>query len=203
MPMPGVKEEPAPRRRRWSFRAPSGLIGLAALAGLAAALVFLLRPAGPGDSARAAPAVGHPAPVFALPTMGGGTADLRRFLGRPLLLQFWAVDCTSCAAERADLLRASRPFQASGGLVLGVDAYLEPPDLVRGYVRTHPEPYDLIWLDPDGAVVFGRYRIVGVPTSFFIDRQGTIRTLHVGQMTQGQISRALHGIEAPGGEHTS
>ena len=170
-------------------------LGLLALGGL----VGLLRPAAPDRSAAPAPLVGHPAPGFSLPTLRGTVAgpsvELRRYRGTPLLLQFWAVDCPSCVAERPALLRAGRAFNARGGRVIGVDAYIEPPSLVGPYVRLHAEPYDPILLDPNGAVIY-RYRVAYVPSSYFIGADGVIRAVVVGQMSEATLGREFRRIEA-------
>lgn len=168
------------------------LLALGALAGL-------LRPAAPDSSAVPAPLVGHTAPDFSLPTLRGTAAgpsvELRRYRGTPLLLQFWAVDCPSCVAERPALLRAGRAFNARGGRVIGVDAYIEPPGLVGPYVRLHPEPYDPILLDPNGDVIY-RYRVTYVPSSYFIGADGVIRAVVVGQMSEAAFDREFRRIEA-------
>jgi peroxiredoxin len=45
-------------------------------------------------------------------------------------------------------------------------------------------------LDP-GAAVQRLYRVVGYPTTFFIDSEGIIRIQHVGLMSSGQIDDYL------------
>lgn len=180
--MPGVI------RRRWLLLSAAALLVLS--------LVLLLSPARQAATGYAAPVVGHPAPDFTLPTLSGGRAALHQFAGHPVLLQFWAVHCESCAAERDALLKASRQFTARGGVVLGVDAYLEPAAEVRAYSLLHTLPYQTIWLDPDGTVVLGRYQLLGVPTSFFLTMGGVIRLIHQGQMSQSAFAHALSAISA-------
>src|SRR4051794_15621614 len=56
-------------------------------------LGLVLKPAGSSQLAAAGPVVGSPPADFTLPDLSGQPISLHRFLGRPLLLQFWAVDC--------------------------------------------------------------------------------------------------------------
>ncbi len=147
-------------------------------------IIFLLiRPASPSEQQSAGPVVGQAVPSFSLPALDGRQSGPGQFRGQPLFLQFWAVNCTSCAHERLGLLQASAPFLHQGGIALGVDAYLETPGMVRAYLKSHREPYTTILLDPNGAVVFGKFHVIGVPTSLFIDRQGIIRKVVIGEMT--------------------
>jgi peroxiredoxin len=164
---------------------------------LAAAFVGLvLKPAGPAQQAAAGPVVGRPPADFTLPDLSGRTTALRRFLGRPLLLQFWAVDCPSCADERPALLRAAAPFLAKGGLAIGVDSYMESAAMVRGYLTNHPEPYTDILIDSNGRVVYGKFHVIGVPTSLFIDRRGIVRKIVTGEMTESDLRAAFDQISA-------
>ncbi|MGH2346840.1 MAG: TlpA family protein disulfide reductase, partial [Chloroflexota bacterium] len=129
-----------------------------------AILFFLLKPADSAQRATAGPVVGGPVADFSLPALSGRQTALHEFLGHPMLLQFWAVDCPSCAAERPALLRAAAPFVAKGGLAIGVDAYMENADMVRAYLTDHREPYTTILIDAAGSVVYGKFHIGGVPT---------------------------------------
>ncbi|HVC80798.1 MAG TPA: TlpA disulfide reductase family protein [Chloroflexota bacterium] len=157
-------------------------------------LFLLMRPASPTEQQAAGPVVGQVVPGFTLPTLAGTRAGPSQFRGHPLFLQFWAVNCTSCAHERLGLLKASAPFVRQGGIALGVDAYLETPGMVRAYLKSRREPYTTILLDPNGAVVFGKYHVIGVPTSLFIDRQGIVRRVVIGEMSERSFQDAFRQL---------
>lgn len=162
----------------------------------AAIVFFLLKPADPAQRATAGPAVGRPVADFSLPALSGRQTALHEFLGHPMLLQFWAVDCPSCAAERPALLRAAAPFTAKGGVAIGVDAYMESSDMVRDYLTDHREPYTTILIDANGEVVYRKFHIGGIPTSLFIDRHGIVRQIAVGEMTEQDLRAAFAKISA-------
>ncbi len=46
-----------------------------------------------------APKIGHLAPDFTLPTLGGGTVTLSELRGKWVLLNFWAIWCPPCRME--------------------------------------------------------------------------------------------------------
>jgi thiol-disulfide isomerase/thioredoxin len=178
-----------------SYRAGRLLVAAVCIV-IGAVAVLVLRPASADRSSSFAPEVGHRAPLFSLPTLAGQPGHLRDYLGHPLLLQFWAVNCPSCTRERPALTLASRSFRAKGGVVLGVDAFLEPPSLVGPYVRRNAEPYSTILLDPDGRVVLGAYHIRDVPTSVFIRRDGTINSISIGPLDAVHFEAEFHALGA-------
>ncbi len=51
-----------------------------------------------------------------------------------------------------------------------------------------------ILLDKDGAVAERSYQIIGLPTSIFINRDGTIERIQVGKMTGKQIDQYVGEI---------
>jgi peroxiredoxin len=171
-------------------------MAVAVLLLIGAFLIFVLKPAGGAQLAAAGPVVGRPVADFTLPDLSGRPTSLHRFLGHPLLLQFWAVDCPSCANERPALLRAAAPFLAKGGVAVGVDSYMESAAMVRAYLTGHQEPYTGILIDSNGRVVYGQYHVIGVPTSLFIDRKGIIRKIVTGEMSESALRAAFDQISA-------
>jgi peroxiredoxin len=72
--------------------------------------------------------------------------------------------------------------------VLGVD-FDEPEADVRSFRDELGLTFPLL-LDP-GAKVQELYRVVGYPTTVFVDEQGYVRVVHVGIMSPEQIDRYL------------
>jgi thiol-disulfide isomerase/thioredoxin len=95
-----------PRRRRL-------LLGAGAVAASAGAClgVWLGRDDGPAK---------HPVFGRRFPTPAGGDLDMATFLGRPLLLNFWATWCPPCVREMPLLDRFHRAHAAQGWRVVGL-----------------------------------------------------------------------------------
>jgi peroxiredoxin len=132
------------------------------------------------------PAVGDRAPDFTLPDLGGKQVSLRQFIGQPVLLHFWAVDCTTCQAEQSDYLKAIHQLGAKAPKILAVDAWGESSEYVAPYVARNHIPGSVL-IDPPHSVFDGLYQGQGTPTTVYINRQGVIRQLVIGQETYGQI----------------
>ena len=172
-------QSPSPRARTrpWGLLV-SGALGLAVVALLGVALVFT-RSGPPAvqascavGGARTGVFTGQCAPNFTLADAQGRPVSLAQFRGRPILLHFWAVACTTCAAEYPDFARAVRAAVPRGLTVLAVDAWGEPPSLVQQWQARHHLPATLLIDQPQEIV--REYRVQGTPTTFFIDRTGRI-----------------------------
>jgi len=139
--------------------------------------------------------LGAPAPDFSLATLEGPTVSLSDFVGRPVWINVWASWCKPCRAEMPDIDAVWREVQAADaqagrtdGLVLLMVSLGEDPAAVRRYVET--TRYQLpVLVDPTFAFT-QRYRVNGLPTHYFIGRDGAIRDLAIGGLKpKGMRSR--------------
>lgn len=134
----------------------------------------------------AEPAVDHPAPDFTLTTLTGDSFTLSELQGTPVVLNFWATWCGPCQRELPALQSAAERY-AGKIIIVGVDQG-EAADVVQPYADelglTFPVPLDVDFAVGD------RYDIRGLPTTFFIDRDGMIRSVWAGEMNS--ITLAEH-----------
>ncbi len=126
-----------------------------------------------------APREGFFAPDFTLDTLQGDTIRLSDLRGRIVIVNFWATWCPPCRAETPALQSSYEQYKDAGVLVLGVnltdqDSLKDVGAFVKEFGLTYP-----ILLDRDGSVGL-RYRLQGLPSTFFINGQGVIRTLVIG-----------------------
>ncbi len=93
----------------------------------------------PGEQATTAlppaPAVGHPAPDFTLPALGGGDLALADLAGQPVVLNFWASWCGPCRAEMPELQRLHDRLGAAGVAVVGVNQG-ETPETAAAFLQS-------------------------------------------------------------------
>jgi len=136
------------------------------------------------------PAVGHPAPDFTLTTVDGATFTLSDLAGTPVVLNFWATWCGPCRAEMPELQAAAERYEP-GIRIIGVDQGESV-----GVVQDFLDELGVTFTVPmDGAMEVGdRYRIVGMPTTFFIDEKGIIRQIWAGEMNGIILAEGIAGI---------
>ncbi len=135
--------------------------------------------------------IGSPAPDFELTDLDGKSHSLSQHRGEVVLLNFWATWCEPCRVEMPAIDKRFQALHDKGFVVLGVD-FDEPAAEVRAFRDEVKVTFPLL-LDPGGKVQ-ALYRILGYPTSFFIDRQGVVRIMHIGIMDDSQIDQYLRQV---------
>ena len=130
---------------------------------------------------------------FTLPSLDGGDISLSDYRGSVVLVNFWATWCPPCRAEIPDIEAAYRERSADGFVVLGVNGQ-EPRETVEPFVKAQGMTYPIL-LDEQGTVA-SEYRVIGMPMSLLVDREGVIQTRHVGFLSADHLDRLLAGIDS-------
>lgn len=126
------------------------------------------------------PLIGKPAPGFALPRLDDPAITVQRdaLLGKAWVLNVWASWCGPCRDEHPHIVAFARTGQAP---VIGLN-YKDKRNDALAWLQQLGNPYELSLSDLDGRVGIN-FGVYGVPETFVIDKQGTIRFKHVGPIT--------------------
>jgi peroxiredoxin len=140
--------------------------------------------------------VGQPPPEFTLVSLDGNEVSLADYQGQPVLINFWASWCPPCRLEMPDLVAAYEAHKDEGFVILAIDLTFQDsiPDVetfVEEFGMTFP-----VLLDQDGIVTNERYRLLGLPMSIFVNREGMVTRLHIGAMTGEQVDEFVAEIVA-------
>ena len=111
------------------------------------------------------------APDFTLYTLSGDEVKLSDYLGKVVILDFWATWCPHCRRQLKELTQNRQAIEASGITIILVDVG-ENLQKIEGYIAANNISFD-VFLD-ENAETAKKYNIVGVPTFFFINKEGTI-----------------------------
>jgi peroxiredoxin len=168
-----------------------GLMALTLILGAAWLLASRVQSVADPKTLAPAPQAGFPAPDFTLTTLDGETVTLSALRGRPVLINFWATWCPPCRAELPAIQSAYDRYADQGLVVLAVDM-AEPPQTVAAFAEEFGLRFP-IPLDRDGQVA-AQYRVRAIPTSFFVDREGVIRSVFIGPMNGPLIDNRLAQI---------
>lgn len=168
------------------------LITLLLLVTLGGAWLWWSRPAVEGAPvvATPGPGVGRLAPDFSLPLLDGGTFTLSEMRGTPVVLNFWATWCGPCQRELPAVQRAAAHYDDQV-VFAGVDQG-ETAETVQRYVDKLGLTF-AIPMDGDGEVGY-QYNVKGLPTTFFIDGDGVIRSYWMGEMNSVTLAENIAGI---------
>jgi len=116
--------------------------------------------------------IGQPAPDFILETLDGTKESMSRFRdGQPAVIFFWATWCPHCRTQLKVLAQKRDEIKEKGIKMILVDTG-ESPQMVRTYMDAHNIPFN-VFLDQDAAVA-GNYHVAGIPTFFFLDKEGIV-----------------------------
>jgi peroxiredoxin len=137
----------------------------------------------------------HPAPDFALKDADGRMVHLTDYRGKVVLLDFWATWCGPCKIEIPWFEDFQRKSQDKGLVVLGVSMDDDGWQSVKPFLARMKVNYRVVLGNDQTAQLYGG--VDALPTTFLIDRQGKIATVHVGLANrkdfENEIEQLLQG----------
>jgi cytochrome c biogenesis protein CcmG/thiol:disulfide interchange protein DsbE len=159
------------------------LVAVAATVGVLGVVALTRAPAGDGGTAIA---VDQPAPAIAGKTLDGAPFDLGELRGHPVVVNFWGPTCIPCRTEFPLLKSKLEEHSADGLVVVGV-LMADPPDLARPFVAEQGATWPTV-IDANGAIK-SEYRVLARPQSYFIDRNGILRSIQIGEVQDADFER--------------
>ncbi len=134
------------------------------------------------------PLIGKPAPNFLLPQLHAEQSTIAPtdMHGKVWLLNVWASWCTSCRQEHQVLLDLAKRGNVP---IIGLD-YKDDRAAGLEWLREQGDPYLLSASDRDGRVGID-FGVYGVPETFLIDKNGTIRYKHIGPLTPQALDEKI------------
>ena len=125
---------------------------------------------------------GRSAPDLAITTTDGATLRLSELRGRAVILDYWATWCGPCVREIPHLQKVTDEFPQDL-VVIGISS--ESMSVLQKFARAKALRYQVGNAASSPAPYAG---ITVVPTTFFIDREGTIRKVLRGYQDYSQLN---------------
>lgn len=107
---------------------------------------------------------------FSLPGVDGSSTELRSLRGKVVLINFWASWCMPCRAELPALERLSKEFPKEVQILAITD---DKEDALKGFLEKNPVALRV--LRDQQRETFRHYNVVGLPQTFVLDAEGTLR----------------------------
>lgn len=125
------------------------------------------------------PREGFPAPDFTLPTLDGDEVTLSDLRGRVVIINLWTAWCPPCREEMPAIDQVYGQYREQGLVVLGLNStFQDDEQTAAAFVQELGLTFPIL-LDRTGAVS-RRYQLQALPTTYFVDRQGIIRSVVLG-----------------------
>ena len=137
---------------------------------------------------------GTQAPGFTARTFDGKEVSLADFRGKIVFVDFWASWCGPCRESLPLYDKLAADFGTNDFAVIAVNLDETASD-ARKFIAQHPVRYTIVQ-NPQGDIpkAFG---VSGMPSSYLIDRDGTIRQRHIGfdkkdvEMLRAEVTKLL------------
>jgi len=152
-------------------------------------------PEAPGETTEAQPTepVDYSAPDFTMLDMDGNEVTLASFLGKPIVLNFWASWCGPCKSEMPELQKFYEQYgEEIQFLLVSVD---DSVDTAKAFIAdngyTFPVFFDTTSM---GAYTYGASSI---PLTYFIDSDGNLAAYYMGAMSESILQQGVDMIYTP------
>ena len=179
---------------RYLERPGRSMLGVLAVAAFLGLVLYTLREQ--ANAAFGSGAAGEPAPEFALETLDGRPLSLAHLRGQVVLVNFWATWCPPCRYEMPGFERVYREKRRDGFVIVGLTTERGDLRRVREFLAERGVTYPVARATMQVASRFGTPR--ALPTSFLIDRAGTIRQRVEGVYDEAALRASVERLLAEG-----
>jgi peroxiredoxin len=114
------------------------------------------------------------------------TSDLK---GKVYLVNFWATSCETCMKEMPQMVDTYNRFKGRGLEFVAVAMQYDAPMYVVNYAHTRQLPFKVAMDDGTAAKQFGNVQLT--PTTFVVDKNGTILKRYVGEPQFAELDQLL------------
>ncbi|SCM96103.1 Uncharacterized protein BWINRASL_03300 [Bacillus mycoides] len=136
--------------------------------------------------------IGKSAPDFALTKLDGTNVKLSDLKGKKVILNFWATWCGPCQQEMPDM-EAFYKEHKENVEILAINYTPSEKgggeEKVRNFAKEKGITFPIL-LDKNIDVTTA-YKVITIPTSYFIDTKGVIQDKFIGPMTQKEMEKRV------------
>jgi peroxiredoxin len=125
-------------------------------------------------------AIGREAPNFIYTDLNNEMRELKDFKGKVIFLRFWADWCPYCDVEMPIIDRVYNEIRDKGFVVLAVNVK-QSAAAAKAYAKKFKLSYPIA-LDQKGEIS-KQYSVRGIPMNFLINREGVLKDLLVGDIS--------------------
>jgi len=171
---------------------PFLLLGLGLLL-IVASIFYIYRDTAPQSDLSAVPVqVNFAAPELTLTDTQNVTHSLVDYRGQVVLVNLWATWCPPCKEEMPALQAFYNKHVDEGFTIIAIDDGDPTPDVLQ-FVKDYQLSFP-VWLDPTYIATEQAFKTLNLPSSFVIDRNGTVRLMWVGGINKKMLDKYIPAI---------
>ncbi len=149
---------------------------------------------GSDPSLSSSPLIGREAPTDPIALQdGSGVMSLADLRGDIVVVNFWASWCLGCRDEHPALVRAAQEYDGFGTTFVAVN-YQDAPERAAAFLAELGESASTIYTVDDGSSTAFAWGVLGLPETFFVDRDGVVVGKVSGPVSYGLLSQTLDQI---------
>jgi len=133
------------------------------------------------------------APDFTVVDMDGNSVKLSDYIGKPVVLNFWATWCTYCIQEMPDFDAMQKKYPNVQFLMVNAtNTNGETMEKAKEHVEEAGYSFEVVF-DTKGEAIY-TYEITSFPTTFFIDARGTLMAKGSGMLSAESLEQGIELI---------
>lgn len=133
--------------------------------------------------------VGSIAPQFTLDDINGKSVSLNDYKGKVIILDFWATWCPPCREEIPDFIALQNEYGKKGLQIIGIAVDRDGIKSVKPFYENMGMNYPVLLTDGKVESRYGGIR--AIPTTFIIDKKGSIVKKYVGFQSKAVFEKEI------------
>jgi len=128
---------------------------------------------------------------FVLKDKNNTPLNLATFKGKVVLLNFWATWCGPCKEEIPSFVQMYDEYKDEGFEIVGVSID-DTAEQLQQFTHDWRMKYPVVQMQSDIEDAYGPF--YGVPTSYFIARDGTVCSKHLGPVSKAEAEPEIQAL---------